>query len=245
MDALEFAARRAVAIVAIGLLLSLLLAGFAGMFAPAQVASAIAVYAITVVLVLRGLDAHRPHARFGVANWITLVRAGAVALLAGALSAPVAAPLVWIACIVGFVGLIGDGIDGWAARRSGLASRFGARFDMEVDAFLILVLCGLLVRIDKLGAWILIAGALRYVFVAAGALLPALRAELPPSARRRAICAIQTATLAAALAPPIAGPAAAAIAGTGLVAVIYSFAADVIWLIRNARPPGKDSCVPT
>ncbi|HSE78784.1 MAG TPA: CDP-alcohol phosphatidyltransferase family protein [Alphaproteobacteria bacterium] len=245
MDALKFDTRRAVAIVAIGLLLSLLLIWFAGMFAPVQVGSAIAVYSFAVVPVLRGLDAHRPHTRFGVANWITLVRAGSVALLAGALAAPVAAPLVWIACVVGFVGLIGDGIDGWAARRSGLASRFGARFDMEVDAFLILVLCALLVRIDKLGAWILTAGALRYVFVAAGALLPALRAELPPSARRRAICAIQTATLAAALAPPIAGPAAAAIAGAGLVAVIYSFAADVIWLIRIAQSPGKDSCVPT
>jgi phosphatidylglycerophosphate synthase len=33
-----------------------------------------------------------------------------------------------------------DGLDGWLARRFGLASAYGARFDMEVDGFLILVL---------------------------------------------------------------------------------------------------------
>ena len=33
-----------------------------------------------------------------------------------------------------------DGVDGWLARRSGIASAFGARFDMEIDALLILVL---------------------------------------------------------------------------------------------------------
>jgi multidrug efflux pump subunit AcrA (membrane-fusion protein) len=33
-----------------------------------------------------------------------------------------------------------DGVDGWLARRHEIASRFGARFDMEVDALLILAL---------------------------------------------------------------------------------------------------------
>ena len=33
-----------------------------------------------------------------------------------------------------------DGVDGQVARRTGTASELGARFDMEVDAFLILVL---------------------------------------------------------------------------------------------------------
>ena len=245
IDALDTEARRAVAMVGVGLLAVLIFAWSAGMLVPGQAGLALAVYVLSGLLVLRGLDAHRPHARFGPANRITLARAGAVALLAGALAAPVATSLVWIATIVGFAGLIGDGIDGWAARRSGLASRFGARFDMEVDAFFILVLCALLVRIDKVGMWIVIAGALRYLFVAAGALLPALRAELPPSGRRRAICAIQTAMLAAALAPPIGDTAATVIVGAGLVAVIYSFAADVIWLIRNAQAPRNDSCVPT
>ena len=37
------------------------------------------------------------------------------------------------------VALILDGVDGKVARRTRNASAFGARFDMEVDAFLILV----------------------------------------------------------------------------------------------------------
>jgi hypothetical protein len=36
--------------------------------------------------------------------------------------------------------IILDGTDCWATRRQGLASAFGARFDMEVDAFAISVL---------------------------------------------------------------------------------------------------------
>src|SRR5690606_41330950 len=38
------------------------------------------------------------------------------------------------------VGLVLDGVDGRVARRTGTSSPRGARFDMEVDAFLILVL---------------------------------------------------------------------------------------------------------
>ena len=38
------------------------------------------------------------------------------------------------------VALVLDAVDGWVARRTGTTSPLGARFDMEVDAFLILVL---------------------------------------------------------------------------------------------------------
>ncbi|GAA4940924.1 hypothetical protein GCM10023238_03240 [Streptomyces heliomycini] len=38
------------------------------------------------------------------------------------------------------VALILDGVDGKVARRTGTSTPLGARFDMEVDAFLILVL---------------------------------------------------------------------------------------------------------
>ena len=36
--------------------------------------------------------------------------------------------------------LILDAVDGWLARRTRTATELGARFDMEVDAFLILAL---------------------------------------------------------------------------------------------------------
>src|SRR5437867_3690361 len=65
-----------------------------------------------------------------------------------------------------------DGVDGWLARRTHMASTFGERFDMETDALLILVLSVLAWQYDKAGAWLVLAGLLRYLFVAAGWLLP-------------------------------------------------------------------------
>ena len=49
--------------------------------------------------------------------------------------------------------LLLDAVDGGVARRTGTVSGFGARFDMEVDAFLILVLSGYVAgRLGGLGA---------------------------------------------------------------------------------------------
>ena len=72
------------------------------------------------------------------------------------------------------VALVLDAVDGWVARRTGTVSALGARFDMEVDAFLILVLSGVRRR-DVRPWWVLAIGAARYAFVAAGWLLPWMR----------------------------------------------------------------------
>ena len=60
-----------------------------------------------------------------------------------------------------------DAVDGALARRSGLASDFGARFDMETDAAFTLVLCALVLQAGQAGPWVLAAGLMRYAFVAA------------------------------------------------------------------------------
>ena len=52
--------------------------------------------------------------------------------------------------------LVLDAIDGWVARRTAIGS-LGARFDAEVDAFLILVLSIYVAR--PVGAWVLLIGA--------------------------------------------------------------------------------------
>ena len=39
-----------------------------------------------------------------------------------------------------------------------MASAFGARFDMETDALLLLVLAALAWQFDKAGAWVLASG---------------------------------------------------------------------------------------
>ena len=75
------------------------------------------------------------------ASWVTLARAtlavGVAALAADSLTngTPVAL-LVTLAAVA--LGL--DLVDGWVARRTGMETELGARFDGEVDAFLILAL---------------------------------------------------------------------------------------------------------
>ena len=67
--------------------------------------------------------------------------------------------------IISLVILIADGFDGWLARRRNEATEFGEYFDKETDAFFLLTLCVLAYWQGKLGAWILIPGLLRYIFV--------------------------------------------------------------------------------
>jgi phosphatidylglycerophosphate synthase len=59
-------------------------------------------------------------------------------------------------------------------------SRLGAELDNEADAFLVAVVCVLSWLTLPVGAWILVAGFLRYVYVLAVAWLPS-RGHVPPS----------------------------------------------------------------
>jgi phosphatidylglycerophosphate synthase len=127
-----------------------------------------------------------------------------------------------------------DGVDGWLARRHCTASDFGARFDMEVDALLIIALSVLAWRFGKAGVWVIASGAMRYVFVAAGSWLPWLRAPLPASDRRRAICVLQVAALTMVLVPAVPPAVSAPLAACALAALSWSFAVDILWLWRRA-----------
>ena len=127
-----------------------------------------------------------------------------------------------------------DGVDGWLARRTGTVSSFGARFDMETDAAMILVLSAIAYAWGKAGAWVLASGLLRYVFVAAGLALPWMAAPLPPSRRRQTVCVVQVVGLIVAVSPVVQPPSSAAIAAASLAALGYSFFIDTLWLTRQA-----------
>ena len=162
-----------------------------------------AVFVAMLLLAAGFVGAHHPFARFGPANQTTTVRALLVALVAGFVGEPglpsVAATAAGLTLAV--TGL--DGVDGWLARRSRMASDFGARFDMEVDALLVMVLSILAWQYGKAGPWVLASGLLRYGFLAAGWLRPWLARPLIPSRRRQAICVVQIAGLNLAIVPAI------------------------------------------
>ncbi|MFP3948000.1 MAG: CDP-alcohol phosphatidyltransferase family protein [Longimicrobiales bacterium] len=171
----------------------------------------------------------------GSANRITFGRA-ALALPVVAL-APLAPELGsearWWVIVLATVAMSLDGLDGRVARRTGTTSDFGARFDMELDAFLLLGLSVLVLGSGKVGAWILLVGGMRYLFVAAGWILPALTGELPESFRRKTVCVVQGVVLLVCLGPIIPSWLASAAGMGALLLLVHSFAVDTWWLLRR------------
>ena len=191
-----------------------------------------ALYAPLAAYVARAAPADLPGRGLGAANRVTLARAAlalSIAPLALHLDRPDAAACWWIIAVA-TAALILDGVDGWVACRTGGATAFGARFDMELDAFLMLTLSAVVWSSGRVGPWVLAIGAIRYLFVAAGRLWPPLRTALPASFRRKAICVVQGAALLVCLGPVVPPAAAAPVAAAALGLLVCSFAVDVRWL---------------
>ncbi len=186
---------------------------------------------ITNAALARGISRYGSD-RLSPADWVTLARAtlavGVAALVADSFDQP--APVAILVTLT-VVALTLDAVDGWVARRSMTASALGARFDGEVDAFLILVLSVYVAR--STGAWVLAIGAARYAFLAAGWVLPWMREPLPPRYWRKVVAATQGIVLTIAAAdvlPPALTEAALVIA---LALLAESFGRDVWWLWRH------------
>ncbi|MEJ0008237.1 MAG: CDP-alcohol phosphatidyltransferase family protein [Steroidobacteraceae bacterium] len=208
----------------------------------AYLGKVLAVYAAGAVIVLIGLPGHHPFTSFGAANQVTVGRAALVALLAGLFAERADARLALLAVVVAVPVAVLDGLDGWLARRQHMASDFGARFDMETDALFIMVLAALAWQFEKVGAWVLLSGLLRYAFVGAGLAVPWLRRPLPPSLRRKCIAVVQVVTLILVIAPFVPPTVAAPIAAIGLGALAGSFLTDIVWLFQHSgRSPATVS----
>jgi phosphatidylglycerophosphate synthase len=199
--------------------------------------TAAAIFLACMAIAIVRIPLFHPFAVLGPANLVTVGRTGLVAfVMALAAEAPTSATAV-MAVVISSVAAALDGWDGWLARQTGMSSRFGSRFDMEVDALLILILGLLVWRHEKAGGWVLLSGALRYVFVIAGWAIPWLTRELPPSLRRKTVCVIQIVGLIVAVAPVIPRPLSDVAAGGTLALLAWSFAVDVGWLWRARGLP--------
>jgi phosphatidylglycerophosphate synthase len=191
---------------------------------------------ITAALVQRGLS-RSGSTEFGPADWVTLTRmslvGGVAALTADAFQGT--AP-VGVLVSIAVVALLLDWVDGQVARRTGTASEFGARFDMEVDSFLLLVLSVYVAR--SAGAWVLVFGGMRYAFMAAGWVLPWMRAQLPPRYWRKVVATTEGVVLVLAVADLLPRPLTLLALVAAMCLLAESFGRDVLWLWNNRRPRG-------
>jgi phosphatidylglycerophosphate synthase len=214
------------------------LAGTVGLSISGWLAGA-AYGAVACAMLTQGM--HRSGAvALGPADRVTLGRAtlvGAVAALA-ADSFDRYVP-VGVLVVVAAVALGLDAVDGKVARRTGTATALGARFDMETDAFLLLVLSLYVAR--PVGAWVLAIGAMRYAYVGAGWVLPWLRLTLPSRYWRKAVAATQGVVLVAAAADVLPRPLTVAALAAALALLVESFGRDVVWQWqhRPARFSGR------
>jgi phosphatidylglycerophosphate synthase len=170
------------------------------------------------------------------ADWVTLTRALLIAGVAGLVADSFGRPVSVTALVtLSTVALVLDAVDGPVARRTGTATPLGARFDCEVDAFLILLL-SIYVSQDY-GGWVLVIGAARYALLLAGWLIPWLAAPLPPRYWGKVVAAVQGIVLtvaASGLLDRLTGMIAVAAA---LLLLAESFGRNVIWLYRTGAGP--------
>jgi phosphatidylglycerophosphate synthase len=174
-----------------------------------------------------------PSGRFGPANAVSLLR------LCGMFVLPWLAPAHIAA--VGLILLAMDGVDGWVARRTGCSGEFGEFLDKESDAFFMLMLCLLLYRLpDGLGAWILVPGLLRSLFV----LFVKFARPPQPKEQRTAkagwISVVMTLTLLGSFAAyPGFLASLRPLAGLMTLVLAYSFAESLYLMYRGPRRPAQ------
>jgi phosphatidylglycerophosphate synthase len=170
--------------------------------------------------------------RFGPGDWVTQTRATLVGCVA-ALTADSFHQRARIEVLVAIaiVALVLDAVDGQVARRTGTASGLGARFDMEVDAFLILVLSVYVAR--STGAWVLAIGAMRYAFGVASWALRWMSGPLPQRFWRKVVAATQGVVLVFATADVLPAPLIIVALAAALALLVESFGRDIVWLWRH------------
>ena len=190
-------------------------------------------------VVLAAALAEHDRTGLGPADHVTVTR-GTLACVVAALTVDAAVGSTSAGTLVLLAGLALalDAVDGWVARRTRTTSALGARMDMEVDAFLILVLS--IAAASVLGWWVLVIGAFRYLLVVATWAMPWLGGAVPPRYWRKAVAALQGVVLTLAVARVAPDGAAAAFVAGALALLAWSFGTQGLELWQ-ARPSRTDA----
>lgn len=170
------------------------------------------------ILVARGQGSWTPAGAFGLPNLITTVR---LLMTMGLLFAYGRQP-GWQLALAAALILLLDAADGWLARRTGQSSAFGASFDVEADGLLVMTIAMLLFSRGTAGAWVLVAGLLRYLYVLAPALFPTPVGQAPRSRHGRIVYVTMLTCFMLALV--IGGGPGRLLALVGTVVITVSFA---------------------
>ncbi|MGB7431449.1 MAG: CDP-alcohol phosphatidyltransferase family protein [Ahrensia sp.] len=204
-----------------------------GQFAGFAIGAGLSFYTLACALIGYYLLRSYPHARLGLCNIVTLMRLMLVAVLFAALVGDIAPN--WVLFCIAVFALALDGVDGWLARRQGLASDFGARFDVEVDAAFALLLAIYAATQGAAGFWVILLGVPHYLFAAARLMLPWLNGALRPSIARKAVCVFQIATLIALQIPFFEDGQLNILIAAVVLALVWSFGRDILWLWRTQK----------
>jgi phosphatidylglycerophosphate synthase len=167
--------------------------------------------------------------RFGSANWITSVRLVSLLLFAALIDTrqPLAASaLAWaVFCL--------DGLDGFLARRTHMESSFGALYDAEVDATFSMLLTWALFQLGHAGAWVLLGGLLRFMYVLSLYITRVSEVEAPRSTLGRYVFGLSVGGYTLSLWPFAA--AGSALSGLSTLLLCYSFSRSFHWTFSARR----------
>jgi len=192
-------------------------------------------YSIFVSILVKFMPDECRTSGMGWANRITILRA----ILSISVCASVfhweslSASGYWWLISMTILAMTMDALDGWVARHTHTESSFGARLDMEIDAFLLLSLSLLVFLSGKVAFWIVFLGLIRYCFVICGEIWPFLQKELPVSWRRKIVCVIQGIALVICLVPLTSESLAWRIGASSLGLLLSSFWIDIRWLYKT------------
>ena len=184
----------------------------------------------------------------GAANWLTLLRGGLIASLAGFVFQPALSDarltgwIAWAPAAVYITAAVLDLADGWLARVTASETRLGEHLDAEIDALGLLIAGSLIVWMGKAPAAYLCVGIGYYALqVAEAARRKAGRpiAPLRPRAEARLVAGCEMGFAGAALLPlfePVATRPAALIL---TAALLVGFVRDWLVVCGHATPDGR------
>ncbi|MEN0036328.1 MAG: CDP-alcohol phosphatidyltransferase family protein [Cellvibrio sp.] len=178
-----------------------------------------------------------PYQHLGLANSLTLLRGGLIALTGGFLLQPQALGIIgWVPGVLYTIAAILDRLDGFVARRSKRTSILGSELDTAYDALGLLVAPLLAVGYGKIHWSFLLVSAAYYIFV--WGLYWRRTHDLPvyplmPSMLRRTLAGFQMGLVALVLLPCFHAPFTVIVAVAFTLPILLGFLVD--WLVVSGR----------